>query len=131
VWPENFSTNSAMRVWAAKVAARHPALAVVDLSSFKCGHDAPTYGIVDAILAASDTPVLRLHDLDANRPSTSMAIRLRTFDYTLRRHLERRGTRRARPVSVPQDVPAPPNVVPLRRVAERAAARGRHAARGG
>ena len=29
------------KVWAAKFAARHPNVAVLDLSSFKCGHDAP------------------------------------------------------------------------------------------
>lgn len=44
VWPENFSSNSEQKVWAAKFAARHPNVAVLDLSSFKCGHDAPTYG---------------------------------------------------------------------------------------
>lgn len=42
VWPENFSSNSVQKVWAAKFAARHPNVAVLDLSSFKCGHDAPT-----------------------------------------------------------------------------------------
>ncbi|HBI04913.1 MAG TPA: CoA activase, partial [Paenibacillaceae bacterium] len=39
VWPENFSSNSVQKVWAAKFAARHPNVAVLDLSSFKCGHD--------------------------------------------------------------------------------------------
>ncbi|MBT8491619.1 MAG: CoA activase, partial [Deltaproteobacteria bacterium] len=42
VWPENYSANSVQKVWGAKVAARHPNLACIDLSSFKCGHDAPT-----------------------------------------------------------------------------------------
>ncbi|MCS6857329.1 MAG: acyl-CoA dehydratase activase-related protein, partial [Sandaracinaceae bacterium] len=42
VWPENYSTNSAERVWATKFAARHPNVAILDFSSFKCGHDAPT-----------------------------------------------------------------------------------------
>jgi hypothetical protein len=42
VWPENYSTNSVQKVWAAKFAARHPNVVVLDLSSFKCGHDAPT-----------------------------------------------------------------------------------------
>ncbi|MBI3073137.1 MAG: CoA activase [Deltaproteobacteria bacterium] len=42
VWPENYSANSSMKVWATKFAVRHPNVAVLDLSSFKCGHDAPT-----------------------------------------------------------------------------------------
>jgi predicted CoA-substrate-specific enzyme activase len=83
VWPENYSTNSAQKVWAAKFAARHPNIAVVDLSSFKCGHDAPTYAIIDKILAASRTPHLTLHDIDANKPGGSIKIRVKTFAYTL------------------------------------------------
>src|SRR5690606_27540711 len=46
IWPENYSVNSVQKVWAAKFAARHPNVAVLDLSSFKCGHDAPTYGLI-------------------------------------------------------------------------------------
>jgi len=83
VWAENFSTNSAQKVWAAKFAARHPNLAVLDLSSFKCGHDAPTYAIIDKILGASRTPHLTLHDIDANKPGGSIKIRVKTFAYTL------------------------------------------------
>ncbi len=86
VWPENFSTNSAQKVWAAKFAARHPNIAVVDLSSFKCGHDAPTYGIIDKILGASRTPHLTLHDIDANKPGGSINIRVKTFAYTLNQY---------------------------------------------
>jgi predicted nucleotide-binding protein (sugar kinase/HSP70/actin superfamily) len=83
VWPENYSTHSAQKVWAAKFAARHRNLCVVDLSSFKCGHDAPIYGMIDNILAASKTPHLALHDLDANKPGGSIQIRVKTFAYTL------------------------------------------------
>ena len=83
VWQENFSTNSTQKVWAAKFAARCPNISVVDISSFKCGHDAPTYGIIDKILSASRTPHLMLHDLDANKPSGSINIRIQTFAYTL------------------------------------------------
>ena len=50
VWPENYSANSAQKVWAVKFAARHPNVVLLDLSSFKCGHDAPTYGIVESIV---------------------------------------------------------------------------------
>ncbi|MCD6213249.1 MAG: CoA activase, partial [Sulfurovum sp.] len=86
VWLENFSTNSAQKVWAAKFAARHPNVAVLDLSSFKCGHDAPTYSIIDKILGASRTPHLTLHDIDANKPGGSIKIRVKTFAYTLEQY---------------------------------------------
>ncbi len=86
VWPENFSTNSAQKVWAAKFAARHKNVAVLDLSSFKCGHDAPTYAIIDRILSSSRTPHLTLHDIDANKPSGSIKIRVKTFAYTLEQY---------------------------------------------
>ena len=93
VWEENFSTNSTQKVWAAKFAARHPNMAVLDLSSFKCGHDAPTYAIIDKILGASRTPHLTLHDIDANKPGGSIKIRVKTFAYTLdqyKRQLDKR-----------------------------------------
>ena len=83
VWPENFSANSAQKVWAAKFAARHPNLAILDLSSFKCGHDAPTYGIVDRIVATAKAPYSALHDIDANRPGGSIKIRVKTYTYAL------------------------------------------------
>lgn len=88
VWPEAYSTNSAEKVWAAKFAARHPNLVVLDLSSFKCGNDAPTYGMIDNIVAAGGTPYSALHDIDANKPGGSIKIRVRTYEYTLRRHAE-------------------------------------------
>ncbi len=89
VWPENYSTNSAQKVWAAKFAARHPNVAVLDLSSFKCGNDSPTYGIIDSIIGASDTPYLALHDLDANKPGGSIRLRVKTYAYALDLYKER------------------------------------------
>ena len=89
VWAENYSTNSTQKVWAAKFAARHPNIAVVDLSSFKCGHDAPTYAIIDKILGSSRTPHLTLHDIDANKPGGSIKIRVKTFAYTLEQYQKR------------------------------------------
>ncbi len=85
VWPENYSANSAQKVWAARAAARHPNLAILDLSSFKCGHDAPTYGIIDAIVKASKVPYSALHDLDANKPGGSILIRVLTYVHKLKR----------------------------------------------
>jgi activator of 2-hydroxyglutaryl-CoA dehydratase/predicted nucleotide-binding protein (sugar kinase/HSP70/actin superfamily) len=84
VWPENYSVNSVQKVWAARFAARHPNVAVLDLSSFKCGHDAPTYGIIDRIVTTAGRPFSALHDVDANRPGGSIAIRVRTYAHTLR-----------------------------------------------
>jgi hypothetical protein len=88
VWPEGYSANSAEKVWAAKFAARHPNLAVLDLSSFKCGHDAPTFGLIDKIITAAGTPYMALHDIDANKPGGSMKIRVKTYAYTLKRREE-------------------------------------------
>ncbi len=83
VWPENYSTNSVQKVWAAKYAARHPNLACLDLSSFKCGHDAPTYGLIDSVIASASKAYSALHDIDANKPSGSIKIRVKTYAYTL------------------------------------------------
>ena len=88
VWPENYSTNSVQKVWAARLAARHPNLAVLDLSSFKCGHDSPTYALTDAIIKAGRTPRLIIHDIDANSPGGSIAIRTKTFAHSLERYSE-------------------------------------------
>jgi predicted nucleotide-binding protein (sugar kinase/HSP70/actin superfamily) len=98
VWPENYSANSAQKVWAAKFASRHPNVAILDLSSFKCGHDAPTYGIIDSIVAKSGVPASSLHDIDANKPGGSIKIRVKTYAHSLRlreEHLEDIGARKA------------------------------------
>jgi hypothetical protein len=89
VWPENYSANSSQKVWGAVFAAHHPNVAVLDLSSFKCGHDAPTYGLIDSILHAAKTPTAALHDLDANKPGGSIKIRVKTYAHSLRLQTER------------------------------------------
>jgi predicted CoA-substrate-specific enzyme activase len=89
VWPENYSANSVQKVWAAKFAARHPNVVVLDLSSFKCGHDAPIYGLIDSIIGTSATPYSALHDIDANKPGGSIKIRVRTYAHSLKLHEER------------------------------------------
>jgi hypothetical protein len=89
VWPENYSSNSAQKVWAAKFAAHHPNVVVLDLSSFKCGHDAPTYGIIDSIIGTAQTPYSALHDIDANKPGGSIKIRVKTYAHSLSLHKER------------------------------------------
>jgi predicted CoA-substrate-specific enzyme activase len=89
VWPENYSANSVQKVWAAKFASRHPNVVVLDLSSFKCGHDAPTYGLIDSVISASATPYSALHDIDANKPGGSIKIRVKTYAHSLKLHEER------------------------------------------
>ncbi len=89
VWPEAYSSNSAQKVWSARFAARHPNIAVLDLSSFKCGHDAPTYGIIDNIISTAGTPYSALHDIDANKPTGSIRIRVKTYAHSLKLHKER------------------------------------------
>ncbi|MBL9111927.1 MAG: hypothetical protein JNM74_21765, partial [Myxococcales bacterium] len=89
VWPENYSVNSAQKVWAAAFAAHHPNVVVLDLSSFKCGHDAPTYALIDDIIGTSKTPYAALHDIDANKPSGSIKIRVKTYAHALKLHEER------------------------------------------
>lgn len=89
VWPENYSVNSAQKVWGAVFAAHHPNVVVLDLSSFKCGHDAPIYGLVDSIIEKSRTPYAALHDIDANKPAGSIKIRVKTYAHALKLHEER------------------------------------------
>ena len=84
VWPENYSANSVQKVWAARFAARHPNIAILDLSSFKCGHDAPTYGLIDKIVSSARKPYSALHDIDANKPGGSIMIRVKTYGYKLK-----------------------------------------------
>jgi hypothetical protein len=98
VWPENYSVNSVQKVWAAKFASRHPNVAVIDLSSFKCGHDAPTYGLIDSIIASAGKAYSALHDIDANKPSGSIKIRVKTYAHTLlllKERLEDQGIKEA------------------------------------
>lgn len=89
VWPENYSANSVQKVWAAKFASRHPNVVVLDFSSFKCGHDSPTYGLIDSIIGTSATPYSALHDIDGNKPGGSFKIRVKTFAHSLKMHEER------------------------------------------
>jgi predicted nucleotide-binding protein (sugar kinase/HSP70/actin superfamily) len=75
-------------VWAAKFTARHPNLVALEVSSFKCGHDAPIYGVIEGIIERSGTPYFSFKDLDENKPSGSIRIRVETIDYFLRRYRE-------------------------------------------
>ncbi len=92
IWPRNFNRNTNHKLWAAKVVARHPNLVAIDLSSFKCGHDAPTYSYVEKIMNDSGTPHFLFHDIDQNKPHASLKIRVQTFDYFLRHEEEKLRT---------------------------------------
>jgi predicted nucleotide-binding protein (sugar kinase/HSP70/actin superfamily) len=88
VWKNRYSTSTNHKVWAAKFTARHPNLVALEVSSFKCGHDAPIYGVIEGIIEQSDTPYFSFKDLDENKPSGSIRIRVETIDYFLQRYRE-------------------------------------------
>src|ERR1700744_10958 len=88
VWKNRYSTSTNHKVWAAKFTARHPNLVALEVSSFKCGHDAPIYGVIEGIIEQSGTPYFSFKDLDENKPPGSIRIRVETIDYFLRRYRE-------------------------------------------
>ncbi len=87
-WKNSYSCSTNHKVWAAKFTARHPNLVALEISSFKCGHDAPIYGVIEGIIEQSGTPYFCFKDLDENKPSGSIRIRVETIDYFLRRYRE-------------------------------------------
>ena len=87
-WKNSYSCSTNHKVWAAKFTARHPNLVALEMSSFKCGHDAPIYGVIEGIIEQSGTPYFCFKDLDENKPSGSIRIRVETIDYFLRRYRE-------------------------------------------
>jgi predicted nucleotide-binding protein (sugar kinase/HSP70/actin superfamily) len=87
-WKNSYSCSTNQKVWAAKFTARHPNLVALEISSFKCGHDAPIYGVIEGIIEQSGTPYFCFKDLDENKPTGSIKIRVETIDYFLRRYRE-------------------------------------------
>ncbi|MGO9338076.1 MAG: BadF/BadG/BcrA/BcrD ATPase family protein [Terracidiphilus sp.] len=88
VWKNTFSTNSNHKIWAAKFVARHPNLISVELSNFKCGHDAFISRLIERIIEASGKPHFSFRDLDENRPLASIRIRVETMHYFLKHYRE-------------------------------------------
>jgi activator of 2-hydroxyglutaryl-CoA dehydratase/predicted nucleotide-binding protein (sugar kinase/HSP70/actin superfamily) len=88
VWKNAFSASTNHKIWAAKFTARHPNLVALELSSFKCGHDAPIYTVIEQIIARSGTPYFAFKDIDENKPSASIKIRVETIHYFLTRYGE-------------------------------------------
>jgi predicted nucleotide-binding protein (sugar kinase/HSP70/actin superfamily) len=71
-------------VWAAYYGANLPNVALLDLSSFRCGHDAPIYSVIEEIVEKTGTPYFTFHEIDENRPAGSIRIRVETIDYFLK-----------------------------------------------
>lgn len=88
-WKNAYSENTNRKVWAAKYTARHPNLVALELSNFKCGHDAPIYSVIEEIVENSGTPYFNFKDLDENKPSGSIKIRVETISYFLKRYREK------------------------------------------
>jgi predicted CoA-substrate-specific enzyme activase len=88
VWKNAYSASTNHKLWAAKFTARHPNLVALEVSSFKCGHDAPIYTVMEQIIERSGTPYFSFKDLDENKPTGSIKIRVETIDYFLKRYRE-------------------------------------------
>jgi predicted nucleotide-binding protein (sugar kinase/HSP70/actin superfamily) len=88
VWKNAYSENSNWKIWAAKFAARHPNLIAMELNSFRCGHDAPIFSVIEEIVEASGTPFFAFRDLDENKPAGSIRIRIETIHHFLKRYRE-------------------------------------------
>jgi predicted nucleotide-binding protein (sugar kinase/HSP70/actin superfamily) len=89
VWKQSFSASSNHKLWAAKFVARHPNLISVELSNFKCGHDAFISRTIEEIIERSGKPHFSFRDLDENRPLASIRIRVETIHYFLKQYQER------------------------------------------
>jgi len=87
-WKNSYSENTNRKIWGAKFTARHPNLVALELSNFKCGHDSPIYSVVEEIVENSGTPIFNFKDLDENKPTGSIKIRVETISYFLTRYLE-------------------------------------------
>jgi predicted nucleotide-binding protein (sugar kinase/HSP70/actin superfamily) len=87
-WKNSYSENTTRKVWSAKFVARHPNLVALELSSFKCGHDAPIYTAIEEIVEHSGTPYFCFKDIDENKPTGSIKIRVETIGYFLKRYRE-------------------------------------------
>jgi activator of 2-hydroxyglutaryl-CoA dehydratase/predicted nucleotide-binding protein (sugar kinase/HSP70/actin superfamily) len=89
VWKNSYSENTSRKIWSAKYVARHPNLIGLELSNFKCGHDAPIYTVIEEIIENSRTPFFYFKDIDENKPAGAIKIRVETIAYFLERFRER------------------------------------------
>jgi predicted nucleotide-binding protein (sugar kinase/HSP70/actin superfamily) len=100
VWKNSYSENTSRKVWAAKYTARHPNLVALELSSFKCGHDAPIYTVVQEIVESSGTPYFSFKDIDENKPTGAIKIRIETISYFLKRYREDMVTNKSKVMTI-------------------------------
>src|SRR4051794_36444508 len=82
------SSLAKCKILAAKYVARRPNLVALELSRFKCGHDAPIYTVVEEIVEHAGTPYFCFKDIDENKPTGSIRIRVETIGYFLKRYRE-------------------------------------------
>src|SRR5262249_39244718 len=104
VWKNSYSENTNRKVWAAKYTARHPNLVALELSSFKCGMDAPIYTVVEEIIENSGTPYFCFKDIDENKPAGAIKIRVETINYFLKRYQERLVARQRKLADIEQQL---------------------------
>jgi predicted CoA-substrate-specific enzyme activase len=116
VWKTATAASSNMKIWAAKFTARHPNLVAVEFSSFKCGHDAPVYSVVERIIEQSGTPYFCFKDLDENKPVASIRLRVETIDYFLKAYREEIKARALSSNHEPRGSAATSTVQPLNHV---------------
>jgi len=86
--PQSWHGSGTVLVIDDEEGVRIVAAKALEMSSFKCGHDAPIYGVIEGIIEKSGTPYFCFKDLDENKPSGSIRIRVETIDYFLRRYRE-------------------------------------------
>jgi predicted CoA-substrate-specific enzyme activase len=86
VWKNSISASTNHKLWAAKFVARHPNLIPVELSNFKCGHDAFISRVIEQITECAGKPHFCFRDLDENKPAASLRIRIETIDYFLKQY---------------------------------------------
>jgi predicted nucleotide-binding protein (sugar kinase/HSP70/actin superfamily) len=96
VWKHTYIASTAMKLWAAKFVARHPNLVGVELSNFKCGHDAIISQVIQKIIECAGLPFFSFRDVDENKPAGSFKVRIETIHYFLRRHGEKLLRKEAR-----------------------------------
>jgi predicted nucleotide-binding protein (sugar kinase/HSP70/actin superfamily) len=106
VWKNSYSASTNQKVWAAKFTARHPNLVALELSSFKCGHDAPIYTVVESIIERSGTPYFSFKDIDENKPTGSIKIRVETIHYFLKRFVEDMNRKKTEAASIDEQIAA-------------------------
>ncbi|WP_457679770.1 BadF/BadG/BcrA/BcrD ATPase family protein [Thermovibrio sp.] len=94
LWEKAYSENTNRKVWGALYGALHPNLALLDFSSFRCGHDAPVYSVIEEIVERFGAPYFTFHEIDENRPAGSIKIRVETIDYFLKERARKLKERR-------------------------------------